>query len=161
MRDVRAFSEDYASQKGVEIRLEIEDSLPQLMADEKLIEELFVNLISNAIKYTPEGDLFAFPSSRKATSMSTLRFRTAVSESLKRTALVFSRSFSGARMPRRSRKTERAWGSSSLKRSWTYQRQNPGGKRSGEGHSLHRPSSLHLTCEKAPLCQGKICVEQN
>ncbi len=57
MRDVRAFSEDYASQKGVEIRLEIEESLPQLMADEKLIEELFVNLISNAIKYTPKGGL--------------------------------------------------------------------------------------------------------
>jgi signal transduction histidine kinase len=27
------------------------------MADEKLIEELFVNLISNAIKYTPKGGL--------------------------------------------------------------------------------------------------------
>jgi two-component sensor histidine kinase len=55
MRDVRAFSEDYASQKGVGIEFQIEDSLPQLMADEKLIEELFVNLISNAIKYTPKG----------------------------------------------------------------------------------------------------------
>jgi signal transduction histidine kinase len=55
MRDVRPFSEDYASQKGVEIRFEIEESLPHLMADEKLIEELFVNLISNAIKYTPKG----------------------------------------------------------------------------------------------------------
>ena len=55
MRDVRAFSEDYASQKDVGIEFEIEDSIPQLMADEKLIEELFVNLISNAIKYTPKG----------------------------------------------------------------------------------------------------------
>jgi signal transduction histidine kinase len=55
MRDVRAFSGDYGSQKGVGIEFEIEDSLPQLVADEKLIEELFVNLISNAIKYTPKG----------------------------------------------------------------------------------------------------------
>jgi signal transduction histidine kinase len=55
LRDVRTFSEDYGSQKGVGIEFEIEDSLPQLMADEKLIEELFVNLISNAIKYTPNG----------------------------------------------------------------------------------------------------------
>jgi signal transduction histidine kinase len=55
MRDIRAFSEDYASQKGVAIEFKIEDSLPHLMADEKHIEELFVNLISNAIKYTPKG----------------------------------------------------------------------------------------------------------
>lgn len=55
MRDVRAFSQEYATQKGVAIQFEIEDLLPQLMADEKLIDELFVNLISNAIKYTPKG----------------------------------------------------------------------------------------------------------
>jgi len=35
---VRTFSEDYASQKGVEIQIEIEDSLPQLLADEKLLK---------------------------------------------------------------------------------------------------------------------------
>jgi len=55
MRDLGAFSQDYASQKGVGIEFQIEDPLPQLMADEKLIDELFVNLISNAIKYTPKG----------------------------------------------------------------------------------------------------------
>jgi signal transduction histidine kinase len=55
MKDLGAFFQDYASQKGVDIRFEIEDPLPQLMADEKLIDELFVNLVSNAIKYTPQG----------------------------------------------------------------------------------------------------------
>jgi two-component sensor histidine kinase len=55
MKDLGAFFQDYASEKGVDIRFEIEDPLPQLMADEKLIDELFVNLISNAIKYTPRG----------------------------------------------------------------------------------------------------------
>jgi signal transduction histidine kinase len=55
MKDLNTFFQDYASQKGVDIRFEIEDPLPQLMADEKLIDELFVNLISNAIKYTPMG----------------------------------------------------------------------------------------------------------
>ncbi len=55
MRDLGAFSQDYASRKGVGIQFQIEDPLPQLMADEKLIDELFVNLISNAIKYTPKG----------------------------------------------------------------------------------------------------------
>jgi signal transduction histidine kinase len=55
MKDLSAVFKDYALQKGVEIEIEIEDSLPQLMADEKLMDELFVNLISNAIKYTPKG----------------------------------------------------------------------------------------------------------
>ena len=55
MKDLSTVFRDYASQKGVEIHFEIEDSLPQLMADEKLVDELFVNLISNAIKYTPSG----------------------------------------------------------------------------------------------------------
>lgn len=55
MKDLGVFFQDYASQKGVYIQFEIEDPLPQLMADEKLIDELFVNLVSNAIKYTPKG----------------------------------------------------------------------------------------------------------
>jgi signal transduction histidine kinase len=55
LKDLGAFFQDYASERGVDIRFAIEDSLPQLMADEKLIDELFVNLISNAIKYTPRG----------------------------------------------------------------------------------------------------------
>jgi signal transduction histidine kinase len=55
MKDLSAVFKDYALQKGVEIEFEIEDSLPQLMADEKLMDELFMNLISNAIKYTPKG----------------------------------------------------------------------------------------------------------
>ena len=55
MKALGDFFQDYASEKGVDIRFEIEEPLPQLMADEKLIDELFVNLISNAIKYTPRG----------------------------------------------------------------------------------------------------------
>lgn len=55
MKGLGDFFKDYASEKGVDIRFEIKDPLPQLMADEKLIDELFVNLISNAVKYTPPG----------------------------------------------------------------------------------------------------------
>jgi signal transduction histidine kinase len=45
--------ETQASEKHVDIRFDVEDSLPQLMGDEKLLDELFTNLISNAVKYTP------------------------------------------------------------------------------------------------------------
>jgi two-component sensor histidine kinase/uncharacterized protein YigA (DUF484 family) len=55
---LRAIEELYASsasEKGVGVEYVIEESLPELMADEKLLDELFGNLVSNAIKYTPPG----------------------------------------------------------------------------------------------------------
>jgi signal transduction histidine kinase len=44
-----------ALEKGIDITFHIEDSLPEIMADEKLADDLFANLISNAIKYTQPG----------------------------------------------------------------------------------------------------------
>jgi signal transduction histidine kinase len=55
---LRALEELYgssASEKGVGVDFAIDESVPELMADEKLLDELFGNLISNAIKYTPSG----------------------------------------------------------------------------------------------------------
>jgi signal transduction histidine kinase len=44
-----------AAEKGIEILYQLDDSLPQIMGDEKLMDELFTNLISNSVKYTPPG----------------------------------------------------------------------------------------------------------
>jgi signal transduction histidine kinase len=44
-----------ALEKGVDITFDIEELIPQIMANKKLIDELLTNLISNAIKYTPPG----------------------------------------------------------------------------------------------------------
>ena len=44
-----------ALEKGIGITFTLEENLPEIMADERLIDELFANLISNAIKYTPPG----------------------------------------------------------------------------------------------------------
>jgi len=55
---LRAIEELYASsasEKGVGVEFVIEESLPELMADEKILDELFGNLVSNAIKYTQPG----------------------------------------------------------------------------------------------------------
>jgi two-component sensor histidine kinase/uncharacterized protein YigA (DUF484 family) len=55
---LRAIEELYgssASEKGVGVDFVLDESVPELMADEKLLDELFGNLISNAIKYTPSG----------------------------------------------------------------------------------------------------------
>jgi two-component sensor histidine kinase/uncharacterized protein YigA (DUF484 family) len=55
LRALQDLYESSASEKGVEVGFVIGDSVPELMADEKLLDELFGNLISNAIKYTPSG----------------------------------------------------------------------------------------------------------
>jgi hypothetical protein len=42
-------------QKGLTIVFDIEEPLPQIVANEGLLEDVFNNLIGNAIKYTPQG----------------------------------------------------------------------------------------------------------
>ncbi len=44
-----------ASEKNLALKVEIERPLPMIEADEDLIGQLMINLIDNAIKYTPEG----------------------------------------------------------------------------------------------------------
>jgi len=44
-----------AAEKKVEVTFDTEDFLPLILADEQLVDELFGNLISNAVKYTPAG----------------------------------------------------------------------------------------------------------
>ena len=44
-----------AAEKKVDVAFDIEEPLPRILADEQLVDELFTNLISNAVKYTPPG----------------------------------------------------------------------------------------------------------
>ncbi|UCG12659.1 MAG: response regulator [Deltaproteobacteria bacterium] len=44
-----------AEEKGLSLELELPEDLPLVQADERSIEEVFTNLISNAINYTPDG----------------------------------------------------------------------------------------------------------
>jgi two-component sensor histidine kinase/uncharacterized protein YigA (DUF484 family) len=44
-----------AEEKGIQFTVNAGEKLPPIMADEKLLEDLFSNLVSNAIKYTPPG----------------------------------------------------------------------------------------------------------
>jgi two-component sensor histidine kinase len=54
-----------AAEKKVAIVFHIEDCLPPILADEQLVDELFTNLISNAVKYTPPGGNVRVKLSRK------------------------------------------------------------------------------------------------
>ncbi len=44
-----------ARDKGIEIVLDIEDGVPGVVADKGRVEQVMINLLDNAIKYTPEG----------------------------------------------------------------------------------------------------------
>ncbi|OGO16475.1 MAG: hypothetical protein A2Z14_19510 [Chloroflexi bacterium RBG_16_48_8] len=47
--------EKLATQYGLELRLECEAKLPLVMGDALLLSQLFTNLLTNALNYTPEG----------------------------------------------------------------------------------------------------------
>lgn len=60
--DVRPLVEDIVSMlaptmadKGIEVDVRIPDSLPRIDADEDLMKQVFINLISNAVKYSSAG----------------------------------------------------------------------------------------------------------
>ncbi len=44
-----------AANKGLQLHLEIQDDLPKLTGDERLLGQVFTNLLTNAMNYTPRG----------------------------------------------------------------------------------------------------------
>ena len=50
-----AFHQTRAQGKNIQLRLESVSELPPILANKRSIEEVFANLLTNAIKYTPEG----------------------------------------------------------------------------------------------------------
>ena len=46
---------DMASKKNIDMTIEIADDLPDIEADELKVKEIIYNLLSNALKFTPDG----------------------------------------------------------------------------------------------------------
>ena len=55
LQDQVAFHTPYGEEKGISISLTTEGELPWLLANPVHLEEVFSNLITNAIKYSPSG----------------------------------------------------------------------------------------------------------
>jgi signal transduction histidine kinase len=47
--------QEKAAQKGLSLRVTIPEDLPKIKGDQEMVEQMLENLVSNAIKYTPEG----------------------------------------------------------------------------------------------------------
>jgi PAS domain S-box-containing protein len=46
---------DRAADSGVRVTAEIESNLPPLLGDERLVKQILINLLANAVKFTPRG----------------------------------------------------------------------------------------------------------
>lgn len=57
IRDVLKIFENKSKEKNLKLELIIPDMLPLIKADSFLVEQLFINLIDNAVKYTKEGEV--------------------------------------------------------------------------------------------------------
>jgi len=55
LRSLMEFFISQANEKGLDIQFLIQDDIPRVLGNERLLDELFTNLISNAVKYTPKG----------------------------------------------------------------------------------------------------------
>jgi two-component system CheB/CheR fusion protein len=55
LNEISLLVADMVSKKNIEMVIEIAENLPNIEADELKVKEIMYNLISNAVKFTPEG----------------------------------------------------------------------------------------------------------
>jgi signal transduction histidine kinase len=64
LRDVVRDARSLSDEKPIEFLLTVEEDLPLIKSDRAKIKEIFMNLFSNAVKYTPRGSIKVFAKNR-------------------------------------------------------------------------------------------------
>ena len=57
LRDVKENLYSLASEKGIQLHLLVPPVFPDMISDEKRIHQILINIIGNAIKFTPKGEV--------------------------------------------------------------------------------------------------------
>jgi two-component system CheB/CheR fusion protein len=63
--EISSLVEDMVTKKKIKMKLEIEDDLPDIEADELKVKEIIYNILSNAVKFTPENGNICMRASRE------------------------------------------------------------------------------------------------
>ncbi len=66
-----------ASRHGIALGLAIDDRLAMIHADERKVKQVLLNLLSNALKFTPEGGRIDVPMQRRPSSLADIKTATA------------------------------------------------------------------------------------
>jgi two-component system cell cycle sensor histidine kinase PleC len=66
VKSAQALLNGKASEKSVQVKVEITSSLPKLMGDLRGVNQILINLLTNAIKFTPAGGQVVVSAARNA-----------------------------------------------------------------------------------------------
>lgn len=64
-RDVAGMFKTQPASKNISLDLQLEAALPRIVADRQLIRQALVNLIANAVKFSPEGEKVTISAERR------------------------------------------------------------------------------------------------
>ncbi len=78
-----------AARRGITVKLEVDEALDKWVADERKIRQIMLNLLSNALKFTPEGGQISVKAAREGSNMAVAVSDTGIGIKPEDQALIF------------------------------------------------------------------------
>lgn len=67
VREIVSLMQEQANRDGIIVRISLETRLPDILADERAVRQIILNLLSNAIRFTPKGGQIVLSALREGT----------------------------------------------------------------------------------------------